>query len=128
MDNFEAWFWFGRIPKLVFHYFEVRLVHSTSTIEHAFVLYIKVLLQIMQEHENVEKTRIPTYLVQNKWFSFRALKANMNLKGTLRPPPLTPWVVRSSSTPTKFCKRSRGPPICSMSDIFGHSQWSWNHC
>ena len=35
----------------------------------------------MQEHENVEKTRIPTYLVQNKWFSFRALKANMNLKG-----------------------------------------------
>ena len=44
----------------------------------------------MQEHENVEKTRIPSYLVQNKWFSFRALKANMNLKGTLRPPPLTP--------------------------------------
>ena len=48
------------------------------------LLYIKVLLQIMQEHENVEKTRIPSYLVQNKWFSFRALKANMNLKGTLQ--------------------------------------------
>ena len=83
MDRFEAWLevWFGRIPQLVLHYFEVRLVHSTSTIEHVFVH--EVLLQIMQEHENVEKTRIPSYLVQNKWFSFRALKANMNLKGTL---------------------------------------------